>query len=478
MKRIQLPHKQQVLQDIKPTGAGHFAPTPRINLSRTRFVRVPLVSGLKIAMCLFAVWIWALGSATAPTAETFAANNDAERQALETQLQGLESQINQYQDQVSGYQKQGSSLKNEVTILNTKIAKLNLEIKAINLSISELDHQITDTQTQIGQTQASIDTEKKGLGVLLQKLHESEQTSIVEVFLASKRFSDVFNDLTNLSLLQNSVRTEINRITDLRTQLQGQKDQLSLARADEATTKSYQESQKSVIDQTKQEKNQLLTITKGQESKYQALLQQTKETAAQIRSRIFQLFGGGEMSFGDAYKIAKIAGNATGLSPAFLLAILDRESALGQNVGKCTYQVAMNPKDQPVFLALLSALSISPTSVSVSCPNRDGAYGGAMGPAQFIPSTWSLYSDKVSQVTGNSPANPWNNSDAFAATALYLKDAMASCSAAYGSLVNQERCTAARYYAGSRWRSYLWTYGEAVVSRAKSFEGDIATLNQ
>lgn len=456
-----------------------FSTIPRrINLSYRRVIRVSLTAFSKCAVCVFAAIFLILGSVHAPTffTKVSGAQTDEERKALEAQLVQLEEQINQYEGQVVGYQQQGKNLKGQITILNDKIAKLNLQIQAVTLTLGQLNKKIDETQGQIEVTEKSIESRRAVLGKLVQDLYENQRVSLLEVFLKNPRLSDFFSNINNITLVQSNLRVAIEEITDLKNSLKEKEEQFALARADAESVRAYQASQKAQIDSTKQEKNKLLEVTKGQESRYQSLVKETKVTAAQIRSRIFQFLGGGELSFEDAYKYAKLASGATGIRPALLLAVLDRESALGQNVGKCNYKKSMSPSNQPLFLEIVRELGINPDIVTVSCANRDGAYGGAMGPAQFIPSTWNLYKDSVARVTGHTPASPWNNGDAFVATALYLKDAMTGCASLYTSATSQDRCVAAKYYAGGRWRNFLWTYGEAVVSRAKGFQGDIDTI--
>ncbi|MBI2888582.1 MAG: lytic murein transglycosylase [Candidatus Liptonbacteria bacterium] len=468
--------RPKVLQDIGPKQQGRaFARLAHhVDLRpRSRWEKIRLGKPVRLALTVFAVVWFLFGTAIAPTTpmHVAAAVDEEERKVLEAQLQELEGQIDQYEEQIVGYQKQGGTLKNEIATLNSKIAKLNLQIQAITLTLRQLDQKITDTKFQIKSTESSLESRRDALGALVRNLHTAEGESLLAVFLKNPRLSDFFADLNGVLVLQNSMRIAIEQMTDLRSQLADQQDQLLVARADAQTANAYQAAQKRAVDNAKKEKGQLLAVTKGQESKYQTLLKQTKEDAAKIRSRIFQLLGGGELSFEEAYQYAKLASGATGVSPALILAVLDRESALGQNVGRCTYATAMSPSNRPIFLRITEELGLNPDVMTVSCPNRDGAYGGAMGPAQFIPSTWNLYKNQVAKVTGHSPASPWNSADAFVATALYLKDAGGATSS-----VSAQRTAAARYYGGSNWRRYLWTYGEAVVSRAQQFAEDITAI--
>lgn len=394
---------------------------------------------------------------------------------LEQQLADVEREISVYQNTIDDYRKQGSSLGGEIKKLDAEAKKLSLEIKAIDLSLARLNSEIAKNQGNIKVTDAKLGFDKRALGEALQALSEEDGKNLAEILLANPELSHFFNNVNGLMSLGDDLKDALAEITVTREELLDLKQQLAEKKTDTSDLKSSRDNEKKALAKKKAQKNDLLTQTKGQESQYQELLKESQKTAAQIRSRIFEFLGGGQMTFEQAYQIAKGASALVGVRPALLLAVLDHESALGKNVGKCNYHTAMHPtRDIPLFLSLTASLGLNAEAMSVSCANKDGAYGGAMGPSQFIPSTWNIYTKRIAGLTGSNPPSPWRNMDAFVATALYLKDAGASGS----QDVAADRQAAARYYAGARWRNYLWTYGERVVSKARQFESDIAALTQ
>ena len=480
--------KPKLAVDIKVKGqTDPFSARPRrINLSfkpRTRLAKllthVPLYVGSAMFVLLLSSHAFAPNVAPGTHAQTTQITTD-ERAALEAQLKLYEEQIAGYEKTIKEYGQRGTSLKSEISILNTKINKINLQIKAVNLSISKLDKEIKDTSGKIDVVQTNIDSKKSTLTKALNNIYVSDRVDYIEILLQNPKLSDFFSNVNNLAVLQNNLRGVLEELVASHEELVEYENQLSLKRIDAAQLKSYQDAQKATVLSTKTEKDTLLKITKGKESEYQKYLVETRKKAAEIRSRIFQFLGGGELTFEKAYELAKLAEGASGVRAALILAILDRESALGQNVGQCDYRTAMHPtRDIPKFLNMINRLGLQNElnngTLKVSCANSDGVYGGAMGPAQFIPSTWVMYESRIGQVTDNVPPSPWRNTDAIVGTALYIKDAMSACSAHSG--LAKERCAAARYYAGSRWQTYLWGYGANVVNLAEKFQSDIDILN-
>jgi membrane-bound lytic murein transglycosylase B len=98
-----------------------------------------------------------------------------------------------------------------------------------------------------------------------------------------------------------------------------------------------------------------------------------------------------------------------------------------------------------------------------------------MGPAQFIPSTWVGYQDRISKLAGHpgTQANPWDNLDAFTAIALYMTDLGADA-----QTPSAERTAALKYFAGGYYTNPRFApYGDSVMQFASDFQQEINILN-
>ncbi len=355
------------------------------------------------------------------------------------QIEELQNQIAQYQQQILETSSKAQTLNTEITRLNAEIFKIQLEIKSLSLAIGQADSEITLTQQSIQETQAEMETHKRALGQSLQTLYQIDQQNLTQVLLRNNRISDFFNNVQNLDEVQNTLTNNITELKALKLQLDDKQDSLQQKRNELQQLKSLQESQRHSLDQNKGTKDKLLKQTQGDEKKYRSLVSQTQQQLNNIREQIYYLQQSG-VTVEDAIKYGRLAAKSSGIRPAFLIAILDVESRLGKNVGTgnwnddmylCYLRLAQQyPSKRDMFMKraeiektaffdIINRLGLDPSTVKVSKEPSYGC-GGAMGPAQFIASTWLAYEHDVSVATGHAIPNPWNIEDAFTAAAIKL----------------------------------------------------------
>lgn len=409
-----------------------------------------------------------------------------ERTALEQELKELEALIAQYDSDIKKTEAEKKNLANQISVLKKKIGQLNLQISQSNLMIKDLSLQVQDTQGSISQTTLKIEESKIQLAQILQTIYEENQKPLIEILFAEENLSGFFENLMSLETVNLRNKELLDTIKTLKVSLEGQKESLEDEKSELESVVKLKTLQKKESETIQKQTDSYLKLT---EAEYQDQLQKkqtAQKKAAEIKARIFELIGVPKApTFGEAYEIAKYVGSITGVRPALLLAVLTQESSLGKNVGQCyvkNFQTGsgvnssgksiasiMKPtRDITPFLAITKDLGRDPSETPVSCPMSYG-YGGAMGPAQFIPSTWVLYQNQVRNVTGSAP-NPWDIRDAFLGAGFYL--------AKYGatSKTDEGEWRAAMiYFAGTVNVKYRF-YGDSVLKIAKGYADDIAAL--
>jgi len=397
------------------------------------------------------------------------------RAELEAELAVLELEITVQQALVQNKQRERVSFERDVAILSAKIDRARLEIRARNLSIEKLDSEIKGKENTIGGLNEKLNRQKESLAQLIRKTNEIDDFTIVEIILANENISEFFSDLDSFDVIKKSLNASFYEIAQTKEYTQEQKETLEGKQFDELELKRLQELQKKKIEVQEEEKQDILDITKGVEAVYQKVLRSKQKSAAEIRATLFVLRGSAAIPFEQALTYANEVSGLTGVRPALILGVIAEESNLGENVGTGNWKTDMHPtRDRPIFEEITDRLGLDPDLMPVSRKPWYG-WGGAMGPAQFIPSTWILYEDRIGRISGQVPPNPWDPRTAFIASGLLLSDNGADRGGYYN-----ERLAALRYFAG--WRnaeksSYAF-YGDEVMELAEKYQGLIDILAQ
>ena len=413
----------------------------------------------------------------------------------------LDEELAQIGKDLEKTEKEKKSLQNEIYTLRQKINNLDYQIYQGNVMIKDLGLQIEDTQSSIDKISLKIEDSKDQLANVLRVIYEEDQKSSIEILFEGS-LSDFFDNLVYLENLESRLQEVLLNTKDLKTYLGEQKEEMTVEREDLENLTEIQVLQKQEKAETKKEQEYFLKLTEVEYQKYLKEKVETEKTASEIRTRIFELIGVPKApTFGEAYELAKEVEKITGVRPAFLLAVITQESNLGKNVGQCYLKnektgegiyiktgnrayKTMSPSNVPYFLEIIEKLNKvkdlarDPFETPVSCPMSYG-WGGAMGPAQFMPKTWGKYGygDRVEKITGKA-SDPWDIKDAFLASALYLSD--------YGAAkqtYNDEFNAALSYFAGPSWYKSMYKnvykrdYGYPVMRIVESYEKDIKKLS-
>lgn len=409
-----------------------------------------------------------------------------QRAQLQAELKQVEADEAAAQAQLKSAQNQSASLSRDISVLDAKIKTAQLDIKAKNLLIKTLGEDITDKVKHIDQLETRIARGKETLADLMRKTDELGRHSMSDVLLSQRSVSSFFNDIDSFQSVQSGLADVFDALRADQTETEQEKAALDKRRNGTLDARHAIEVQEANIKADQAQQKQLLTISKGNEKAYSSVVAEKQARAGQIRSALFALNGAQAIPFGEALRIADLVYQKTGVPQNFLLAILKQETNIGGNVGTCyltnttdgsglnsrtqayVARVMKPGRDVDPFIQITSSLGLDYKTMPVSCPQAIG-YGGGMGPAQFIASTWNLpdLHDRIATAVGKSNPNPWTPLDAFMASGIYLSD-LGAASGSYSSQKN----AACKYYSGRACGlvTGATSYGNSVMALADSIQ--------
>ncbi len=409
---------------------------------------------------------------------------EADKNFCRNELAQIEAELAELLNKQKEQAKNTGTLTGDVNYLNSQIKALQTKIKARGLAIAQLKVSISEKSSRIETLSERIEKQHDSLAQLLRNTNDFDNQNLVYLVLSDADLSDFYHDLESYASIKQAVKESVDQIRGIKTETEAEKKALEEKRNAETDAKVELENSQKKVAQSEAEKKKLLAISKQKETEYKKLAAEKKARADKIRSALFALRDSKSIPFGTALQYAEEAQTKTGVRAAFVLAILTQETNLGANVGTCnrltdpeskSWSKIMKPeRDMEPFKRITDALGISREGLPLSCP-WNGGWGGAMGPAQFIPSTWELYAKKIANALGipGSMPDPWNARHAFFASSIYLGELGASKGG-----YTAERTAALKYYAGGNWNKKSNAfYGDQVMARVEKIQADIDYLH-
>jgi len=383
------------------------------------------------------------------------------------QVEKLQKQIEQLDQKIEKKASKQRTIEEEIIKIEKNISQIQAEIRKTNQTISQFDQKIARKNNEIVKIEKDVQAKRVFLAEYL-RLIQRGFSEIELVFLNnSSGLGGYFQEVERYEEAQAEIKRVLSEIKQHKAQIQEEKEAVEEERTEQKKILALQADQKSSLAYEQNRKKFFLKKTRKDISALSVERDELKKQLSALQSL------GKPINLEEAIKTAKYVSKKTGVRTAFLLGVLRVESNLGQNVGGGTYKTDMHPSQWEIFKKICRELGLNPKKMPVSrrvCYNKKakdgcGGWGGAMGPAQFMPSTWMGYKDKVAKITGHQPANPWNLKDALVAMGLKL----AQIPGVTAHKESAERKAASMYLAGGNWKHYTW-YGDRVLYYADGFE--------
>jgi murein DD-endopeptidase MepM/ murein hydrolase activator NlpD len=215
----------------------------------------------------------------------------------------LQQQISDKQNQIKEMEQRVSQLKNSIRNTKTQQSTLNKQIDSYEQQIDMLQSDIDLTYAKIGETnlqiqrinaniktkESELETNKTYLVSAIRTMNEHDQETPFEIVLKNDNFSDFLDQVQYMDDLQKEIQTRINTIKQIKDDLNAQESDQENYKGALLSLNEDLQGKTLALSFQKSDKQDLLSVTKNQEKKYQSQVQGLQEQQEDIEKQISDL---------------------------------------------------------------------------------------------------------------------------------------------------------------------------------------------
>jgi murein DD-endopeptidase MepM/ murein hydrolase activator NlpD len=213
---------------------------------------------------------------------SFSISNESKAQSvneLKSKIQDRNKKISDLEREIAAYQTEINEIGQEKQTLQSAIRSLDLSGKKIQADISATENKIGASELRIRQLtleielqQQKMERSREVMADTFNKLNQAESSSLIENLLSHDNLAEFWSELEYLERFKSGVRNNYNKLSELKKSLEGNKVAMAADVENLESLKAELASKHGSVLANKNEKDELLSLTKNEEAKYQALL--------------------------------------------------------------------------------------------------------------------------------------------------------------------------------------------------------------
>lgn len=202
------------------------------------------------------------------------------------EIKKLEEEGEKYSDAITAKEKEIGTLQQRINALNRNIQKIDSDVKVTSVKVQKTELQIRQLTGQIQEKENAIEKKKAAIALLLETMHQREQEDLIEILLKNLNLSSFFGEMNATLKLQKQITSDEQELKFLKEGLIIDKGDAEDRKSDLTNLRSSLQDKKTLQQNEKTARSQLLATTKNQEKKYQQLLSDTQKRQQDIAKEI------------------------------------------------------------------------------------------------------------------------------------------------------------------------------------------------
>jgi murein DD-endopeptidase MepM/ murein hydrolase activator NlpD len=205
------------------------------------------------------------------------------------ELKEINTQIQTTQGSLNDLGKQKQSLSKEVKKIDYNISQLNLGIRSSEINIQKTQAELDLLGDKKTAAEDGIEAKKKSITEVLRQMQRNDKDGITQMILKNSTLADSVSEIQDLQNLQMSLSDSAAELSNLRNQLAQTIDETDKTKKNLEKENGNLKNRKYILDDQKQEKANVLKLTKSQESVYQKQLSALEDKQQELDKVISDL---------------------------------------------------------------------------------------------------------------------------------------------------------------------------------------------